>query len=364
MGLRSILSLLFSAVLVIGLVVIIGSMAYLREQMTTLFPAHIAIQASQSLQLLLMEQAAGMFISIIVLLLVLFIVFGVIIIRPLKSLTQAMEADISTGERVSLDDLERAPAELKTLAQMFDGFVDKVETAHRNDTETSRIKSDFISTAAHQLRTPLTGIRWSLEALGNEPLTEGQKALVDSATAKSHDLVSIVGTLLDISAIESGKYKYKMAVENVSDLLIEVANDFAPLSGKSSVSLFYARPETPLPTVKIDRERVKWVLNNLVENAIRYTPAGGSVRLSADAGSGRVFIRIRDTGIGIPQKDRSNIFERFYRAENATAMQNAGNGLGLYIARTIAKDHGGDLNFADNKEGPGTTFILSLPSVT
>jgi two-component system sensor histidine kinase BaeS len=116
-----------------------------------------------------------------------------------------------------------------------------------------------------------------------------------------------------------------------------------------------------VPAVRADRERIKWVLSNIVENAVRYTPAGGTVQLGLALGPGIVFIHVRDTGIGIEPKDRSNIFERFYRAENAIAKENAGNGLGLYIARTIATDHGGDLNFKENTDGPGTTFTLSLP---
>jgi signal transduction histidine kinase len=106
---------------------------------------------------------------------------------------------------------------------------------------------------------------------------------------------------------------------------------------------------------------VKWVLNNLVDNAIAYTPEGGTVRVSVDAAERRIFVRVKDTGIGILPQDRANIFERFYRSQNAIAKKNAGNGLGLYIARTIASDHGGDLNFIPNTEGPGTTFVLSIP---
>jgi signal transduction histidine kinase len=105
-------------------------------------------------------------------------------------------------------------------------------------------------------------------------------------------------------------------------------------------------------------------LNNLIENAIRYTPAGGSIHISIGVVATQIQVRVTDTGIGIPQQERGNIFERFYRAGNAIAKENAGNGLGLYIARTIANDHGGDLDFIQNTNGPGTTFILSFPVVT
>ena len=143
--------------------------------------------------------------------------------------------------------------------------------------------------------------------------------------------------------------------------MAEVAQDFVPLAQKSNIQLTVVKSAAFIPSVRIDRERIKWVLNNLVENAIRYTPAPGTVHLSTEIGPGVIFVRVRDSGIGIDPKDRGNIFERFYRAGNAITKENQGNGLGLYIARTIATDHGGDLNFVENKDGPGTTFVLSLP---
>jgi len=283
------------------------------------------------------------------------------VVRPIQTMVEAIQAYAERNERIVLNDFDGAASELKELAQVFTNFTLKVDEAHARDTEVSRVKTDFISTAAHQFRTPLTGIRWSLEALEKEPLTETQLALVKSAKDKSHQLVSIVGTLLDISAIESGKHKYTFVKTEVTALAQSVAQDFGELAARTQVSLYFVPPESPVGLVMADQERVKWVLNNIVENAIRYTPTGGSVKVLVEAGPDRVFIRVRDTGIGIKAEDKGNIFERFYRAENAVAKENAGNGLGLYIARTIAQDHGGDLNFEPNKEGPGTTFTLSLP---
>jgi NtrC-family two-component system sensor histidine kinase KinB len=225
----------------------------------------------------------------------------------------------------------------------------------------SRVKSDFISTAAHQLRTPLTGIRWALEALAKEDLTENQKALVESAQSKGKDLVTTVGTLLDISSIESGKHTYHFESVAMTDLAAHVVQDLLPSAQERKVSLTLTPPEQVLPLARADRTQITWVLTNLVENAVRYTPSGGTATVSFGSIAERVFVYVRDTGIGIPEKDRNNIFERFYRGGNAIAKENAGNGLGLYIARTIATDHGGDLSFANNPEGPGTTFTLSLP---
>ncbi len=301
-------------------------------------------------------------IAAVVILAPLFIYLWITIARPLKGIRNAMSAFAKDGTRLPFTVPSSAPSDVRSLAQSLAALMEGVEKLHKRDAEVSRVKSDFISTAAHQLRTPLTGIRWALEALEKDNITEEQRSLVKSATDKSHELVAIVGTLLDISSIESGKYKYHMEPVNLDALAAEVITDLSPLASLRQVSLSLMHARVAVPPVRADRERMKWVVTNLIENAIRYTPAGGSVTAAIDVASGRVYLMVRDTGIGIAAEDRGNIFERFYRAQNAVAKENQGNGLGLYIARTIATDHGGDLNFAENKEGPGTTFTLTLPT--
>lgn len=286
-----------------------------------------------------------------------------IISVPMRRLTKAIAAFAKDGSRIPMVVPDSTPSEVRSLARSLATLIEAVDQAHKRDAEVSRVKSDFISTAAHQLRTPLTGIRWALEALEKDNITEEQRLLVKSATDKSHELVAIVGTLLDISSIESGKYKYQFEAVNLDALAAEVVADLTPLSELRKVQLSLMHARVALPQVRADRERMKWVITNLIENAIRYTPSGGSVTAAFDVAPGRVYLMVRDTGIGIAPEDRGNIFERFYRAQNAVAKENQGNGLGLYIARTIATDHGGDLNFAENKEGPGTTFVLSLPAI-
>lgn len=282
------------------------------------------------------------------------------VMNPLKIVMESMNSFVR-GEPSVLPEFERAPQELIELANVYRTFSTSVTDAHAHDVEVSRVKSDFISTAAHQLRTPLTAIRWALEALGKEQLTDDQKMLVTSASEKSHDLVAIVGTLLDISAIESGKYKYTFAPTNLAALAEQVTKDFAPLALEGKVTLSFVPPNPTVSNVRADADRVKWVLNNLIENAIRYTPADGFVSCELRQTPTHVEALVRDTGIGIMNQDKNNIFERFYRAGNAITKDNKGNGLGLYIARTIATDHGGDLTFSANPEGPGTVFVLSLP---
>ena len=290
----------------------------------------------------------------------LYLLINRLVVQPIKSTAAAMHEYAAHNDLVTLPEFSRTTNEIKWISTVFLEFTNSVERIHSRDMEVSRMKSDFISTAAHQLRTPMTGIRWSLEALQKSNPTADQQMLIDSAVEKSHDLVNIIGTLLDISAIESGKYKYKFEPVDMNEMLENIARDFSPQAQARQVSLIYVKSELTFAKAKADKDRIKWVLNNLIENAIRYTPANGSVQLSLSAGLGRLFVRVRDTGIGIKSEDRASIFERFYRAPNAIQKENAGNGLGLYIARTIAQDHGGDLNFETNADGPGTTFIFSL----
>lgn len=361
MSLRALVILLLIGALLLCIGSVVGSYYFVQDQIQSIAPQAYTALWDEGLGLLLLEQSALVLAASALILLVSFLIILTVVVRPLDAMVRAIEVFTDHGERVELREFGGAPAEIKKLVKTFDEFTRSVEEAHARDMEMSRIKSDFISTAAHQFRTPLTGIRWALEALQKEGLTESQSALVESATEKSKKLVAIVGTLLDISSIESGKHKYTFTRVDMVKMAQAVAADFSELATRTQVSLYVTPPEEELPLARADQERIKWVLDNVIENALRYTPAGGSVRLSLESGAGRVQLHVRDTGIGIKPQDQGNIFERFYRAENAIAKENAGNGLGLYIARTIATDHGGDLNFRSNTDGPGTTFTLSLP---
>lgn len=362
MSIRTLLALLFTASLVAIVGFIFFTLNLLWMLLNGVLPEAVFI-GSFHIPVYLVLVVAGLllFALIVLVFYFLYLLITRMIVEPMNHIAHAMH-EFATHDRLQpLPEFSRETKEVKWLTEVFLEFTNNVEQLHSRDMEVSRMKSDFISTAAHQLRTPMTGIRWALEALQKTQVTPDQQVLIDSAVGKSHDLVTIVGTLLDISAVESGKYKYQFEPTDMSDVLEEIARDFSPLAQTRQITLFYAKSEVPLAKARADRERIKWVLNNLVENAIRYTPAGGSVQLSIEASMGRVFVHVKDTGIGIRESDRANIFERFYRAQNAVQKENSGNGLGLYIARMIAKDHGGDLKFESNEGGPGTTFTFSLP---
>ena len=282
------------------------------------------------------------------------------VIKPLNLLSNVIQQFGSGLHSSDIPDPESAPHEISHIFETFSTMAKHVEEVRARDEEMSRIKSDFISTAAHQLRTPLTGIRWALEAMIKEPLAEDKKVVLADALEKNKQLIQIVRTLLDVSAIESGKYNYKFEPVSLPALITKTIEQLQEHAVRQQVTVRYVATKE-IPDVKADGERLRWVLINLIENAIRYTPKQGSVTVTLEPAHGRVFVSVHDTGIGIPNNERHNIFERFYRGKEAAKMQNAGNGLGLYIARNVIQDHGGDLDFKDNEAGIGTTFFFSIP---
>jgi signal transduction histidine kinase len=292
------------------------------------------------------------------------IVADAILVKPLKRLAFI----------ISTLDLEKpssfpaphgaSPEELVVIFKSLEEMVASARQMHTRDAEISRTKSDFISTAAHQLRTPLTGIRWAIEALEKDPaLPADKKQIVKDASEKSKQLVGVVKTLLDVSAIESGKYHYEFVPTDLLALAKGVMDSVSTMAKERGI-IVSVTPPVDLPLALADKERIRWVVENLVENAVRYTPRGGSVSILFETAADRVFFYVRDTGIGIPPQDSVNIFERFYRGKSASTKENEGNGLGLYIARNIIRDHKGDLSFRSNQDGIGTTFFFSLPVAT
>lgn len=306
-------------------------------------------------------QAVALFLVITVISLAALAFIDATTIRPLTRLSRHVkELEAETRKDIpSADTL--AAAEAYGVVESVRELVAHLEDARLRDASVSRMKSDFIGTAAHQLRTPITGIRWALEALAKSPrIGEEERQLVANATQKASELVEIVKTLLDVSAVEAGKYPYRFAAIAVNELVGEVVRGHLTLAADRGIMLGTSTGE--LPDARADRERLRWVLSNIIENAIRYTPRGGRVSVTVETlGADRLMIAVSDTGIGILPEDKDNIFERFYRGKNAAEKENEGNGLGLYIARQIVRDHQGDLSFKANPAGQGTTFYFTIP---
>jgi NtrC-family two-component system sensor histidine kinase KinB len=229
--------------------------------------------------------------------------------------------------------------------------------------ELDRLKSEFVATASHELRTPITTIGMSLalleERIGGslDPRVGG---LLDAARQDAARLERLVGDLLDLSKLQAGRIEPDRRAVDVAALLAEVARSFEAQAGDRGIDLAVDEIEGGLPAAFADVDQIRRAIANLVSNAIRYTPPNGRVRLCARLVARGVRIEVRDSGPGIPMRQRERIFEKFARADVPGAP--GGSGLGLALAREIVIAHGGEIDVEPNAGG-GSVFFVVLPAV-
>jgi len=229
--------------------------------------------------------------------------------------------------------------------------------------EVEQLKANFLTTASHQLRTPLAGIKWALESLLKESgtLTPAQKKMMEEVSQTNERLITLINDLLDVSRIEEGQFGYHFELTDLAALVKETVAVLKKEVTQHGATLSLAEPDVALPKVSVDREKMKVAIGNLVDNAIRYTPNGGAITISFTEGPGTLSLSVHDTGIGIAEKDQAFIFNKFFRAQNAVLRETGGSGLGLYITKNIVEHHRGVVRF-ESRENGGSTFTIQLPS--
>lgn len=236
----------------------------------------------------------------------------------------------------------------------------ELRRANQRLNELDRNKSEFVTIAAHQMRTPLSAIRWSQQMLKNEelgPLTDSQRQVVVQTLESVAGLITLVNNLLTADHLEVGKGNDSAKRINVAMVIHETLADLFPLASEKKVHLEFTDGEV-VANVNMNPERMRDVTQNLIENAIKYTPEGGKVIVRLQL-TDVVTITVADTGIGIPAEHVSKVFSRFYRADNAKRVDPNGSGLGLYIVKRIIEANNGTIKF-EGTPGGGTTFIIQL----
>ena len=231
--------------------------------------------------------------------------------------------------------------------------------------EANRLKSEFVSIASHQLRTPLTGIKWAINLLMSEEigrLTKEQIEGLDNIKESNQRMINLVNDLLNVSRVEQGKITLKPEKTSLEKIIQELIEEYAFLAKASNIRLS-SELEKNIPSILIDTQGIKLVLHNLIDNAMRYSQKEGRVRIKLFKKRALVRCEIEDNGVGIPSEDQKKIFQKFFRSENALKYQTEGTGLGLFIAKAIVEASKGKIGFQSQKD-KGSTFWIELPIKT
>jgi two-component system sensor histidine kinase VicK len=225
-----------------------------------------------------------------------------------------------------------------------------------------KMKREFLTIAAHQLRTPLTALKWAVGYLAageKGALNPEQNTLASHALDSVNRMIHLVDDLLDVSHVEEGKFTIHPSKQSIVPLFERIAETFKRSADLKGVMLSIML-QKDLPQFSFDADKIEIVLNNLFDNAIKYTPRGGRVEAHAEIRGEAFVCSIQDSGIGIPHADTERIFTKFFRSSQAYLHHTDGSGIGLYVAKNIMDQHGGKIWF-DSVEGKGTTFHVSLP---
>lgn len=226
-----------------------------------------------------------------------------------------------------------------------------------------RMKTEFVSLAAHQLRTPLSAIKWTLKTLLDEDLgkiTLEQRDFIEKTYQSNERMISLINDLLNVTRIEEGRYLYKLTLVDIGEVIQMAVKPYKDEIVRKKIKFEFKRPQENLPQVSIDIEKVTLAIQNLLDNAVRYSQPGGEVTISLNRDKKNIEFSIKDTGVGIPKDQQERIFTKFFRATNVARIDTEGSGLGLFIAKNIIEAHGGKIWF-ESAEEAGATFHFTLP---
>ena len=291
-----------------------------------------------------------------------FLIFAVVLSFLIqRSITQPIEIMKKKTREIAKgnfeDDLNlSSPPEVGELARAFNFMCSKLK-------QLDKMKSDFFSSMSHELRTPLSTIRMGVRLLSEKSegmFSDKEKKVLSILDEESTRLIDQVNSLLDLSKMEAGMMTYHLEKNDLSPLIDQAIKEMEPLAEAKKINLNRETMEA-LPILEMDSERILQALRNLMGNAVKFTPVGGRVTLSAQPMDGGVRVSVADTGPGIPVESLSTIFDKFQQVNAKESPRMKGTGLGLALVKEIITSHGGKV-WAESKTGQGSTFFFVLPA--
>jgi len=281
------------------------------------------------------------------------------LLSPIQGMTTAAEAmaDGDFSRKISVESED----EIGILAKTFNDMATQIETMLEELKKAEMLRREFVANVSHELRTPLTSIRTYAETISdNKEIPQDMEAeFLHVIINESDRMAKIVQDLLELSRFDSGtsvlsvgRFSIERSVRDVYAAIV--------LEAKRHNQELNLELEWKLPSIRGDRARIEQVLMNIMSNALKYTPDGGKIDIYSGSSDGNVWVRIEDTGIGIPEEDLTRVFDRFYRVDKARSRESGGTGLGLSIAKEIITKHGGEIKI-DSTRGAGTSVTVTLP---
>ena len=287
-----------------------------------------------------------------------------------RAVSRRFESLETAAARLAAGDLSvrvvlRGDDEAARVGAAFNEMAMALEAAHTQRAETEQARRDLFAAISHDLRTPLSTMQAMVEAMVDGVVTDPETSgryLLNIRSEVGH-LSSLIDDLFELTTIDSGELRLHLESLRVEDVVAETIDAFRPQAERAGIRIAF-EPVPGTPPVSVDPQRLTRVLYNLLQNAVRHTPADGSIVLRTAPTPDGVQVEVRDTGEGIPPRDLPHVFETFYRGEaSRLRAKGGGSGLGLSIARGIVEAHGGRI-WVQSAEGSGSTFAFTLPAGT
>ena len=280
--------------------------------------------------------------------------------RDLKVLeTISDELDIAIQNALSIEEVRELNS---TLQQRVEEATKELRASNAQLQRLDKVKDEFVSIASHQLRTPLTSVKgyisMVLEGDAGE-INDNQRKLLDEAFNSSERMVHLIGDFLNVSRLQTGKFVIDKNPADLSKIVQEEVDGLQPSAISRNMKLVYKFPKN-FPIIELDEGKFRQVIMNFADNAIYYSREGSTIEINLSVENNEAIYTVKDTGIGVPENEREQLFTKFYRASNAKRQRPDGTGVGLFLAKKIVDSHGGRIIF-ESVEGKGSTFGFRLP---